>query len=494
MPIGLQRQQQIPRRGQRRWSLSGQTLLLCGVLVFITTVVAVAFTAVSQYALAMPLGLVALLTLAIMLPLSAGIVYWFFQPLIHRLNALCDGAANFCENDFSTSIASGRNDEVGDVIRAFNHVGQILREERRNIFQRELLLDTVLQAAPLALVLTDTRQRVIYANPHARQLFLSGHKMEGFDFVGVLEDAPTTLREAILERRQGLISVEQEGETEIYHLSHQHFVLNARDHELHLLKPMTRELNRQEVATWKKVIRVISHELNNSLAPIASLANSGLQMSHQCLNDASFVPSKLPLIFTTIAERSRHLHGFIEGYARFARLPRPRARWVQWAEFLAQVNETQQFQLEGEVPEHPAYFDPAQLEQALINLIKNAHEAGSAAHEVRLHIQASEHGVRIHVKDRGTGISEVVMTNAMLPFYSTKKSGSGLGLALCREIMEAHDGRITITNRHGGGSRVSLWLPNPQRAESINTQKNTARKDSANTPSTAPNAAGSINE
>lgn len=479
MPLGLHRQQRLPRRGQRRWSLSGQMLLLCSVLVGLATSVAVGLLAVSQHLYPMPLGLVAILTLAIVIPISSSVVYWFFQPLIHRLNALCDGAANFCENDFSTSIASGRNDEVGDVIRAFNHVGHILREERRNIFQRELLLDTVLQAAPLALVLTDTRQRVIYANPHARQLFLAGHKMEGFDFDGVLEDTPPTLREAILERRQGLISVEQEGETEIYHLSHQNFVLNARDHELHLLKPMTRELNRQEVATWKKVIRVISHELNNSLAPIASLANSGLQMSHQCLNDSSFVPSKLPLIFTTIAERSQHLHGFIEGYARFARLPRPQARWVHWGEFLVRVNETQQFQLEGDVPTAPAYFDPVQLEQALINLIKNAHEAGSTADEVRLQLQDNEHGVRIHVKDRGSGISEVVMTNAMLPFYSTKKSGSGLGLALCREIMEAHDGRITITNRHGGGSRVSLWLPKPQKTASKTTHSSFKATDSS---------------
>lgn len=459
------------------WSLMGQLLGLCLLLILIALLLNMGIMALNDHVLFFPPWLVMIITMLCMVPIAAIIVRQAYLPVQKRLQALIDGVHNLSENDFSTSIAKQKHDEIGSVIDAFNRVSEVLRNERQNIFQRELLLDTVLQAAPLAIVLTDLNQRIIYANPDARHLFLAGHKLEGYNFDKILQHTPATLRDAVINRRQGLVSVEQadkQGEVEIYHLSCQHFVLNARDHELWLFKPMTRELNRQEVATWKKVIRVISHELNNSLAPIASLANSGLSLSKQ-QSDSSIDNSKLELIFNTIGERSRHLHSFIEAYARFARLPLPRKQIVEWSRFLAQVKETQTFQLLGDIPEQAGYFDPTQLEQALINLLKNAHESGSATTQVCLSIMQDQSGTRLRVMDRGSGINPTVMANAVLPFYSTKKSGSGLGLSLCREIMEAHEGRMAITNRSNGGTCVSLWLPAApmqKNGDRINNQSN----------------------
>jgi signal transduction histidine kinase len=108
----------------------------------------------------------------------------------------------------------------------------------------------------------------------------------------------------------------------------------------------------------------------------------------------------------------------------------------------------------------PGWFDAAQVQQALINLLKNAHESGGPPQEVKLAVDAlGDGGVRFRVLDRGSGMTDEVMRQALLPFYSSKPGGSGLGLPLCREIVEAHGGRLRIERRPGGGTAVICWLP-----------------------------------
>ena len=157
-----------------------------------------------------------------------------------------------------------------------------------------------------------------------------------------MENVPRAMREAIERKRDGLFAVEAEPDQEIYHLSQREFVLNAQAHQLHLFKHLTREINRQEVATWKKVIRVIGHELNNSLAPISSLAHSGSLV----LDDPK--QEQLAEIFATIEERSNHLKAFIDSYSRFAKLPQPNIEDVDWFEFLRSLKQTVPFEFEGE--------------------------------------------------------------------------------------------------------------------------------------------------
>jgi signal transduction histidine kinase len=158
------------------------------------------------------------------------------------------------------------------------------------------------------------------------------------------------------------------------------------------------------------------------------------------------------------------LHGFIDGYARFAKLPAPRTVAVEWKPFLDALALHCRFQLQGNAPTQAGWFDPVQIEQVLINLVKNAHESGSAPEGVTLALALVGHELRIEVADRGPGMSEAVLAQALLPFYSTKRSGTGLGLALAREISEAHGGRIALANREDGGLRVTLILPQPANA------------------------------
>jgi nitrogen fixation/metabolism regulation signal transduction histidine kinase len=374
-------------------------------------------------------------------------------PLMRALHALVGSVVSLRDGDFSVSLAESRSDEFGDLVRAHNELGRVLRDERQNLFQRELLLDTMVQNSPIALLLIDAGDHVVYANLAARALLNDGRAMNGFDFARIVAECPPVLRQALAAGGDGLFTVPIEQEEETFHLSQRSFRLSGREHRMYLIKRLTRELGRQEVKTWKKVIRVISHELNNSLAPISSLAHSGRELAR--LGDSR----RLDAVFDTIEERARHLHGFIHSYAEFSRLPQPRPEDVAWEGFLEQLARHFSFVLCGSAPGQAGWFDRVQLEQVLINLLKNAHESGSAPAAVEIEVGMRGSDQRIEVRDRGSGMSETVLANALLPFYSTKRSGSGLGLALAREIVEAHGGRIALGNRDGGGLSVVLSLP-----------------------------------
>ena len=422
-------------------------------------VVLVAFTAVGAAAATaglaawMPPWPAALLAAAGCGLLAGLVVRRTFVPLRGLIRALTGTVASYRDGDFSFGISWDRYGDLVELVNAHNQLGQALREQRLSLVQRELLLDTMVQNTPVAMLLLDPGRRVVLGNLAARRMFGNGRQLEGRALDELLGEAPAAVGEAFARGGDGMFTVGDEDHEEIYHLARRMFRLNGRPHELVLLRQMTAELRRQEVQTWKKVIRVISHELNNSLAPIASLAHSGAEL----LRRGQL--GKLPLALATIEERTRHLEGFLRDYARFAKLPAPRDEPVSLARFIDKLRTQVPFAIEGVVPDEVLRFDPAQMEQAMLNLLKNAHESGSPPEGVSVAVRRIADGWRIDVLDRGGGMNEAVLSNALLPFYSTKRSGTGLGLALAREIAEAHGGRIALHNRDGGGLRVSLTLP-----------------------------------
>jgi two-component system nitrogen regulation sensor histidine kinase NtrY len=375
------------------------------------------------------------------------------RPIQQMLRALAGTVASYREGDFSLSLIADRDDELGELMTAHNELAAALRQQRAHLVQRELLLDTVMQNSPVALVLVDANDRIAYANIAARHSLSEGRSLHGVRFKDALIHAPAAFRGAATGQGDSLFSAEIEGVEETFHLSQRSFILQGRAFRLYLLKRLTRELSRQEVSTWKKLIRVLSHELNNSLGPLSSLAHSGAEIARR--EDYSALPS----VFSAIAERADHLHNFVSGYAAFAKLPAPRPERIDWPQFIADLEAQQPFSHSQPLPELPGWFDRVQVEQALINLLKNAHEAGGAPADVELSILCAGADQRIEVRDRGAGMSQNVLAQALLPFYSTKRSGTGLGLALAREIAEAHGGRIQLANREGGGLCVTLDLP-----------------------------------
>ena len=444
----------MPARSRFRLTLATRWSALVGTLLAL----GIGLTLAVSYCLPGQPLLVAAICMLCVVPLAVITMRAQLNPILSLFRALEGTVTSYQDGDFSFGLHWPHNDEVAELVDAHNALGNVLREQRLALVQRELLLDTMVQNTPVAMLLVGDAAgsgagAIVYANLAARQLLGQGRKLEGHHLTDILKTAAPALVEALARGGDGLFSAGEREEEEVYHLARRTFTLNGRKHELLLLRQLTQELRRQEVQTWKKVIRVISHELNNSLAPLTSLAHSGAELVRRGQT------GRLPQILETIEERTRHLETFILGYARFAKLPAPHIETCTLDGFVQRLAAEVRFRVVGKLPSEPARFDSGQIEQALLNLLKNAHESGSAPEQVELHVKAGLGLLRIEVRDRGQGMNDAVLTNALVPFYSTKRSGTGLGLALAREIAEAHGGRITLGNRDGGGLSVALILP-----------------------------------
>jgi nitrogen fixation/metabolism regulation signal transduction histidine kinase len=321
--------------------------------------------------------------------------------------------------------------------------------------ERAPLLKAIGDVAPMAIVVYGDTGRISYCNAEARTLFAEDQPLEDQNFLRLVQGAPDSLKQALVRDGDALFTVDQVDESQTYSLSRRYFDLAGERHTLLMVKELTPELQRQEIDVWKNVIRIINHELNNSLAPISSMVHSARIIAQN--------PEQLPKlgkVFDTIEERTVHLTAFLEGYARFARLPKPRPDRVAWPAFLDGLQALFPQARFGAPPSTDGWFDAGQLQQTLINLLKNAHEASPSAPEVELSVEVTTDGASsISVSDRGGGMTDDVLRHALVPFFSTKEKGTGLGLALCREIVEAHRGKLRLSRRSGGGMEITCWLP-----------------------------------
>jgi two-component system, NtrC family, nitrogen regulation sensor histidine kinase NtrY len=411
----------------------------------------------------------ATLVLAALLALAAGLiaavlvagVLW--RPFAAALRGIADGVRGFQENDFGFRLTATGDREIDELVGLYNRMGDVLRGERNEIYQRELLLDTLLQGAPMAILLFNPLDRVTYANAAARRLFARVGRLEGL-LRADLESPATALRAALLAGADtNVVAVNAVGEEETYRLVFRTFQLNGHPHTLAVVEGLTRDVRRQELSAWRKVIRVVSHEVNNSLAPVSSLVHSA-RLAAQLPQHAA----RLEDILVTIEERVRHLSGFLEGYASLARLPDPRPERVAWAQFLKSVCRAMPFTVIGTPEPATSVFDPAQIQQVLLNLLKNAMEAGSREEELAVSVEpAPGGGCLLRVLDRGAGMDDVAMRQAGLPLSAADRGGRGLGLPLCAEILAAHGGELVVAPRPGGGTVVTCHLPRDLRETAI---------------------------
>jgi two-component system, NtrC family, nitrogen regulation sensor histidine kinase NtrY len=351
--------------------------------------------------------------------------------------------------------------ELGALREEVERLRQRLSQEENAARERELILQAVVDAAPAAIVLLDEVGTIVFTNAGARDLFFEGAEPSRKNFLAMLSGVPEPLRKALLSEADHIFTFDCGGESETYHLAKRQLTLQGEPHSLLIVRHMTLELSRQENAVLRKAIRVIHHELANSLTPVTSLLQSARRkVSEAQLGGDGAAGAKLEQMLVVIEDRVSHLNAFLTGFAALGKLPKPRPQEVGWESFLGGLHPLLPDIDIGGAPSGHGWFDQAQIQQIIINLVKNSREAGSPPAEIRLEVtQAPEGGHRVSVVDRGPGMNDRVLENATVPSFTTKPNGSGMGLALCREIVDAHQGHLRIARREGGGTSVSFWLP-----------------------------------
>jgi two-component system nitrogen regulation sensor histidine kinase NtrY len=390
-------------------------------------------------------------TIALAALMTLPVVVWSAYMIGSRVRVLYDDLGNALratrDGDHSLRLVVRGDREVAELKRLYNELADAVSVGRHDVHNKEVLLDTILQRTPIAVVLLNAAGRVIYSNGAARELLAAGARLDGRTFEEIVAGLAPSTREALSGTSDAIFHLQDE----TFHLAQRIFRLNTQEHRLILLERLTPELRRQEVNVWKKAIRLINHEINNTVAPISSLFHSA-----QRAQEMPEHRHRLTEIYALIGERLQHLRGFLDGYAQFARLPEPQKTRLVWADVLEAVRALYPFTIHGD-PQLEGFVDRAQVQQVLINLVKNAQEAGSRIEEVIVSVHRTVDGTVLRVSDRGRGMSEDVLRQALVPFYTTKPAGSGLGLALCNEIIEAHGGRLRL-QASPEGTTVTCWL------------------------------------
>lgn len=373
------------------------------------------------------------------------------QERVHAL--LYDGLLSLQDNDFSVSLPNNIEPKYAHILALFNEIADKLRVERQSLYQRELMLDKVVNASNVVTLLVNHRETIVFANLAAKHLFNSADLI-GQDLTTMLQDHGDFLLQHIDAEHAIVQKARENNETQSFHFSQHRLKLHGMHHRLYLVKPITEALYRQELQTWKRVIRVINHELNNSIAPISSMCHSGMMLAEK------YQDPRLGKVFSTVSNRISKLSDFITSYSQLAKISTPQKQPLDLIKGLEALKHLYNFTLVSESSAVTFHADSSQLEQLFINLLKNAQEASQDNNPLtEIGVKEDSEKVYISIRDHGEGMPENVITQAFLPYFSTKENGSGVGLTICRDIVEVHKGQIQLANHHDGGLQVNISLP-----------------------------------
>lgn len=392
-------------------------------------------------------------TAVTMLPLLFSLVYlprWLNQ----QWRVLVNLAESVRRGDFSLRARRSRDPGAyGELVRELNTLAEQMQQQRLHNVEQQLLVEKIIRDIDVAIFAFDHQQRLSLANTmalHLLQASLPDVQRQTAESLGM--HTLLTIRDS--EVREHPFA----GQHGQWHIRVEQYREHGLPHYLVFVSDLQQVLRREEQKVWTRLIRVMSHEVNNSLSPIISISESLQSVSRELPADSA---EDLTHGLQVIQDRASSLSRFVRRYAELARLPTPQCQPVDLRAVLQSLRTLypdQQVEFDIEPGPLPVFVDAGQLQQALLNLLKNAIEASEGNATVSLQVRRNGAQLSLQVRDQGSGIANP--GNLFVPFYSTKPGGSGIGLLIARQIIEAHGGSLGLRNRRDrAGCVAEILLP-----------------------------------
>lgn len=391
--------------------------------------------------------------------LSLIYLVYFYRKVVKPLDTIANGMDLLREQDFSSRLKSVGQLEADRIVDIFNRMMQQLKEERLRLREQNHFLDLLISVSPMGVVILTFDGKVSMANKAALK-FLEMDTEEDMLNKG-MEDLKTPLAEEMSRLPKDTTETIRLSDSHIYRCSRLSFVDRGFAHPFFLIESLTSEVMKAEKKAYEKVIRMIAHEVNNSVAGITSTLDT-VDDALQMMDDTD----DLREVMKVCVERGYSLSRFITRFADVVKIPEPQLEKVRLNDrisacerFLENICQDHQVDLRMDLCEENPWvkIDTSLFEQVLINIVKNSVESIEEKGVITLRTSASP--VMLEVADTGRGISKEVETKLFTPFFSTKPNGQGIGLIFIREVLMKHGCSFSLRTYEDGITRFRIMFP-----------------------------------
>lgn len=376
----------------------------------------------------------------------------FYRNVMRPLRAIANGIDLLRAQDFSSRLSPVGQREADRIVDMFNGMMASLKHERLKLREQNHFLDLLIEVSPMGIVTLDSDGRISGANRAAAR-FLDFDTAK--EMIGLRPDEiQATLGNVIGNLKDREVRVVRLNDSMVYRCSRLSFMESGMGHPFYLIEKLTDEVMKAERKSYEKVIRMMAHEVNNSLAGIISV----METAHEEIDDED-----LKEAIAACEDRCRDMGAFITKFASAVKIPEPTKTNVDLADHLRKrvplfesICTAAGSHLSMEIPDRvvPVFIDPVLMEQVVTNIVKNAAESAGDGGMVRISIENP--GSKLVITDNGPGISEEAAEMLFTPFFTTKQTGHGLGLLLVSEVLNSHGCRFSLETCPDSLTRFSI--------------------------------------